>query len=124
MIDVRAVRAFRIAVDAQRRGFQIAAIRRLITQRVLAHEILLERFIRRRGQERALGQQLDLQRQQIAEDAGERDHHVDAGPAEFRERNQRGAGDPAVGIESGPRADERECLPDGGAFGLQIVRAP
>ena len=41
------------------------------------------------ARQRGLGQQLGLQRQQVAEDAGQRDHHVDARAAELVERDQR-----------------------------------
>jgi Mn-dependent DtxR family transcriptional regulator len=55
---------------------------------VLADEVHLQRLVGAGGQEGGLGQQLDLQRQQVAEDAGQRDHDVDARAAERLERNQ------------------------------------
>ena len=60
----------------------------LIGQGVLADEIAIHRFVRRRGQIAGLRQQLDLQRQQIAEDARQGDDHVDARAPEFGERNE------------------------------------
>jgi hypothetical protein len=41
------------------------------------------------GEEGSLGQQLDLQRHEVAEDARQRDHHVDARATEFGQRHQR-----------------------------------
>ena len=88
MIHVRAVGAIGVAIDAQRRRLEIAAVLTLVPQRVLADEILLERLVRRGGEERRLREQFDLQRQQITEDSRQRHHHVDARPAEFGKRNQ------------------------------------
>ena len=61
---------------------------RLVGERVLAHEVLLDRLVGGGGEERGLREQLDLQRQQIAEDARQRDDHVDARAAELGERDQ------------------------------------
>ena len=124
VIDVGAVRALGIAEHAQRRALEIAAVLRLVAQGVLADEVHFLGLIGRGGQERSLGEQLDLQRQQVAEDAGERDDHVDARPAEFRERQQRGAREPAVTVEARHGAEQGESLADRAAFGFQVVRAP
>jgi hypothetical protein len=44
------------------------------------------RLVGRGGQPGGFGQQLDLQRHQVAEDARQRHHHVDARPAQFFQR--------------------------------------
>jgi hypothetical protein len=66
-----------------------AAVLALVGQRVLAHEVQFLGLVGAGGQEGGLGQQLDLQRQQVAEDARQRDHHVDARPAQLGQRHQR-----------------------------------
>jgi hypothetical protein len=53
-----------------------------------ADEILIQRFIGLRAFQRSLGQHPGLQRQQIAKDAGQRHHHVDARAAQFCERHK------------------------------------
>ena len=65
-----------------------------------------------------------MQRHQIAENAGERDHDVDARMFELVERDQRRPGQPAVAIEARRGSHERERLRDRRALGLQVVRAP
>ena len=124
MIHVRSVGALGVAVDAQRGGLQIAAVLRLVAQRVLADEVALERLVRGCREECRFGEQLDLQRQQVAENARQGDHHVHARPAELVERNQRRAGNAAVGVESRLGAHQRQRLGDRRALGLQIVGAP
>ncbi len=59
---------------------QVATVAGLEGQRMLANEVPLRRFVGSGGKIGRLGQQLDLQRQQVAEDAGHRDDHVDARP--------------------------------------------
>ena len=99
-------------------------LRGLEGQRVLANEVLFNRLIGGRGQEAGLGQQLDLQRQQIAEDAGHGDDHVDPRPVELIERQQFRAGQAAVTVEARSGAEQRQRLPDRRAFVLEIVGAP
>ena len=53
-----------------------------------------------------------------------RDHHVDARPAQLRQRNQLGAGQAAVAVEARPRSHQRQRLRDRAAFGLEVVGAP
>ena len=77
-----------------------------------------------RGEQRGLGQQLHLQRQQIAEDARKRDHHVNTRPAQLRQRGQCGTGKPAIAVEARLGAHQRKRLRDRPAFGFQIIRAP
>ena len=124
MVDVRAIGAVGIAEHAQRRRFQIAMVRGLIGQRVLANEILLDRLVGGGRQEAGFREQLDLQRQQVAEDAGHGDDDVDARSLELIERNQFRAGQAAVAVEARPRAEQRQRLPDRRAFVLEIVGAP
>ena len=93
-------------------------------QRMLAHEVLLDGLVRAGGQERGLGQQLDLQRHQVAEDARQRDHHVDPRPAEFGQRDQLRAGQAAVAVEARPGADQGQGLGDRCPLGLEVVGAP
>ena len=96
----------------------------LVGQRMLAHEVQMQRLVGAGGQERGLGQQLDLQRQQVAEDARQRDDHVDARPAQLLQRQQLGAGQATVAVEARLGADEGQRLRDRRAFGLQVVGAP
>jgi hypothetical protein len=79
-------------------------------QRVLADEVLLERLVGAGGQEGGFGQQLDLQRQQVAEDAREGDDHVDARAAQLGQRHQVGAGQAAVAVEARRGAHQRQGL--------------
>ena len=78
LVHVGAIGVLGIAEDPQRRRFDIAAMLGHEGERVGTDEILLQRLIGAGGEQRGLGQQLDLQGQQIAEDAGERQHHIDA----------------------------------------------
>ena len=51
---------------------------------MLADEVQFDRLVGAGREEGGFGEQLDLQRQQVAEDARQRDDHVDARPAELR----------------------------------------
>jgi hypothetical protein len=70
VIDVGTVGTFGVAEHAQRRRREIAAVRRLVRERVFAHEVVALGFVGARGEERRFGEHAGLQRQQIAEDAG------------------------------------------------------
>ena len=76
-VDVRAVGPVGVGEHAQRGGGQITSRLLHRLERVLANEVLRGVFISLRTDQRGLGQQLHLQRQQVAEDARQRDHHVD-----------------------------------------------
>ncbi len=91
---------------------------------MLADEVALDRLVGAGGQERGFGQQLDLQRQQVAEDARQRDDHVHARPTQRVQRQQLGAGQAAVAVEARLGADQCQGLADRCAFGLQVVGAP
>ncbi len=97
---------------------------RHIGERVFAHEVVAIRLVGGGGEPARFRQQLCLQRKQVAENAGQRDHHVDARTAEFRERDQRRAAQAAVGVEARLGADPGERLTDRPAFALEIVGAP
>ena len=91
----------------------------------LRTKLLLDRLVGAGRQERGLGEQLDLQRQQVAEDARQRDHHVDARPAQARRAAaSRAPGEAAVAVEARLGADQRQRLRDRAAFALQVVGAP
>ena len=124
VVHVGAVRAFGIAVHAQCGDFQGAAVFFLVGQRVLADPVLLQRLVGGGGHIGSVGQQLDLQRQQVAEDAREGDDHVDARAAQFFQRNQRGTGNAAIAVKARACAHEGQHLADGRAFVFQVVRAP
>ena len=124
IVDVRAVGAFGIAVDAQRGNLERAAMLALISQRVLSDEVHLGRFIGGGGHVGRLGQQLDLQRHQITEDARDRDHHVDARTTQFFDRHQCGTCDPAIAVKARHRTHQRQSLRKRAAFRFQIVAAP
>ncbi len=91
---------------------------------MLADEVHLVRFVRARGEVTGLRQQADLQRQKVAEDAGDGHDDVDPRAAELFERDEARASEPAVGVEARTRADQRQRLADRAAFALEIVRAP
>ena len=55
-----------------------------VGQGVLADEVLLDRFICGGRQVRGLSQHARLQWQEVAEDTGHGDHHVDAGAIQRR----------------------------------------
>ena len=124
VIDVGAVGALGVAEDPQRRRLEIATVLGLIAQRVLAHEIALDGFVGGGGEERGLGQQLDLQRQEIAEDSRQRDDHVDPRMIELVERDQCRAGEAAVAVEAGSGADQGQRLGDRPTLALEVVGAP
>ena len=99
-------------------------LRGLEGQRVLANEIPFDRLVGGGRQEAGFGQQLDLQRQQVAEDAGHGDDDVDPRPVELIERQQFRAGQAAVTVEARPGAEQRQRLPDRRALVLEVVGAP
>ena len=88
MIHVRAIRTLGIAEHAQRGRLHVAALLLLIGQRMLANEVVFFRFIGARGHQRGFGQHADLQRQQIAEDARERNQYIHSRAAKFFQRYQ------------------------------------
>ena len=81
-------------------------------------------FIGLCGDQRRLGQHPHLQRQQIAKNARERHHHVDARAAQHLERDEVRAGEAAKGVE--PRLGPHQCqsLRHGRAVRFDIVRPP
>ena len=112
LIDVGAVGAVGIAEYAKRGLLDVAAVLRLVGQRVLAHEILLAGFVGAGGKQRRLGQQPGLERQQVAEYARQRDHHVDARTPEAIERDQLRAGEAAIAVVARLRAHQPQRLGD------------
>ena len=82
-IHVGAIGALGITVDAQRGLFQGALMLRLIGQGVLTNKVLIHRLIGRSAEIGRLGQHLDLQRHQIPENTGQRDHHINARTTDF-----------------------------------------
>ena len=65
-----------------------------------------------------------MQRQQVAEDARERDDHVDARAAQLSEAHQFGACQTPVAVETGPGTHERQSLSNRPAFAFEVVGAP
>ena len=57
----------------------------LISEHVLAHEVLLNIFICCGGQPAGLGKQLGLHGQQIAENTRQGHQHIDTGPTQLLE---------------------------------------
>ena len=92
---------------------------------MLAHEVLLHRLVGRRGEQRGFGQQLGLQRQQIAENArtASPPHRCAAGP-ELASGTSCAPAQPAVAVEARLGAHQPQRLRDRAAFGLQVVGAP
>jgi hypothetical protein len=76
------------------------------------------------GEEAGFRQQLRLQRQQVAEDARQRHHDVDARTAQLFERDEIGAGKPAVAVEARLSRRSAPAPADRPALGLQVVGAP
>jgi hypothetical protein len=65
-----------------------------------ADEVLLQRFVGGWRQPGGLGQHPGLQRQQVAEDARQRHHHVDARAAEFLSGIRSAPAQPAIAVEA------------------------
>ena len=124
LVHVGAVGTVGIAEHPQRRLFHRAAIGRDEGERVLADVVLAGGLVGLGRQQRRFGQQLGLQRQQIAKDAGEGDHHVDPRPTELDQRQQLGAAEPPVTVEPRRRAHQPQRLGDRTALGLEVVGAP
>ena len=123
-VDIGAIGTLPVGKDAQACGFQVAVMLRLMRQAVLADEILFGGLVGHRRQIGGFGDHPRLQRQQVAEDARQGDHHVDPRPPQFRQRDQLRAGQPAIIVKSWPGAEKRQRLGDLGTLALQIVRAP
>ena len=85
---------------------------------MLADEVPLERLVGGGGEERGLGQQLDLQRQQVAEDARQRDDTSTRGRPSSSSGISVGAGEAAVAVEARPA---RRSAPAPGAIGPPSV---
>ena len=93
-------------------------------QRVLADEVLISGFVGAGGEERRFGQQANLHRQQVAEDARQGDDHVDARATQFGQGNQLCTGQAAVAVEARRGAHQGQRLRHRAAFGLEVVGAP
>ena len=93
-------------------------------QHMLADEVAIRRLIGLGRQQRRLGEQGGLHRQQVAEDAGEGDHHIHARPAQGFERHELRAAEPAIPVQPRLGAHQPERLGDRPALGFEIVRAP
>ena len=91
---------------------------------VLADVIVGRSLVRAGGQQRRLSQQLGLQRQQVAKNAGQGDDDVDARAAQHLEWQQGCATQPAVAVEPRPRTHQPQRLGNRPALGLQVVGAP
>ena len=125
VVHVGAVRPFGVAKHPQRSAFEVAAgVLGHEGQGVLADEVLLDRFVGAGGQERGFGQQANLHGQQVAEDAREGDHHVDAGASEFGQGNQSCTGQAAITVKARRSAHQGQGLCHRAAFGLEVVGAP
>ena len=124
MVDVGAVGAIGIAEHAQCSLRDIASMRVLAGQRVLADEVHLKRLVGLRRKQGGFGDQLGLQRQQVAENPGEGDDNVDARAAECLQRDQLCAHHAAVTVRARFGAHQPQHLGDRAAFGLQVVGAP
>ena len=124
LVDVRAVGPFGVGEHAEAGGLHVEAHLGRVAQRMGADEVQRLGLVGGGGVEGGFGEHPGLQRQEVAEDAGEGHHHVDARAAEFGQRHQVGAGEPAVAVEAGLRADQRQGLGDRAAVGLDVVAAP
>jgi hypothetical protein len=124
LVDVGSVSSFRIGEDPQGGGVHVAVVRRHVGQAVLTNEIHVACLVGIARQPGGLGNHAGLERQQVAEDAGKGDHHVDPRPPQFLDRDQLRAAQPAIAVEARAGTDQRQRLSDLRALALQIVGAP
>ena len=89
-----------------------------------ADKVLRRGFLCHCRFQRGFGQKAGLQRQQIAENARQCHHNVNARAAQFGQRNQVRARQAAIGIKARGRADQRQGLRNRPAIGFDIVRPP
>ena len=96
----------------------------LVGQRVLANPVHLQWLVGRGRKKRCFGQQLDLQRHQVSEDARQSNHHVHPWSTQFRQRNERGPGNAAVAVKARQCAHQGQGLAYWCALVFQVVAAP
>jgi hypothetical protein len=77
-----------------------------------------------RSQKCGFGQEFDLQGHEVAEDARERDDHIDPRTAQLGQRYQGRTGNAAVAVKARQRAHERQRLADGRTLVFEVVTAP
>ena len=124
-VDVRAIGAIGIAEHAQRSRFQVAAGLAHVREGVLANEVDVVRFVRGGSEIAGLRQHAGLQGQQVAEDARERQHHVDARMAERLGSGSRLApAQPPEAVEARNGPQQRQGLGNRPALALEVVGAP
>ena len=123
-VDVGAIGAVGIGEDTQRGGLEVTGIGLHVGERMLPDEVLVFRLLGAGGEPAGLGEHARLQGQQVAEDAGEGEHHVDARAAQFGQRQQACAAQPAKAVEARCGTEQRHRLGDGSALALEVVGAP
>ena len=123
-IDVGAIIAIGIAEHAQGCRVHVAALFHLIGQRMLAHEIHIQRFIRLGCHKCCLRQQLGLQGQQIPEDARQGHNNINPGTPKLFQRDQRGPNQTPETVKAGFSPKQCQGLTNRPAFAFQIVGAP
>ncbi len=101
VVDVGPIGPIGVGEDAQCRFLDAAAVLLDVGERVGAHIVVGRGLLRRSGKQRRLCEQFRLQRQQIAEDAGQRDDAVDAAEGRGIERDKLGAAHPPIAVVAG-----------------------
>ena len=96
----------------------------LMHQAVGADMVHARWFVGAGGEEGGIGNHPRLQREQIAEDARQRDDDVDARAAKLAQGDQFGPRKTTIAVEARGSADQRKDLGNLRAFALQIVRTP
>ena len=96
----------------------------LVGQGMLADEIHLQRFIGGSRHERRFGQQLDLQRHEVAEYPRQGNDDIDPGTSQILERDQRCPGNAAIAVKTRQRTHQGKCLADRRTLALEVVAAP
>ena len=91
---------------------------------MFAHKIVFGRFVGLGCQQGSFGDEFDLQGHQVAEDARQGHHHVDAGATQIRQRNQAGTDQAAIAVKARFGAVQTQYLSDLAALGFEVVAAP
>mmetsp|Transcript_11267 Transcript_11267/g.45615 ORF Transcript_11267/g.45615 Transcript_11267/m.45615 type:complete len:630 (+) Transcript_11267:424-2313(+) len=118
------IRARGIREDARRGVADRDAHLGRLLERVLTHEVLVERLVGFGGELDGAVQEVHLVDEEIPEDARARDDHVDARPPQLLERDELQLVDAAERVGQRSDADELEDLRERLAIRFDVVGAP
>ena len=125
VVDVGAIGPFGIAVHAQGSDLQSAAVLLLVGQGMAADGVHGQRLVFGGcGQIGGFGEQTNLQRHQVTEDARQGDHHINARTAQLAQGDQGGTSDATVAVKARQSAHQRQGLANRCAFAFEVVAAP